>query len=671
MVESVKMIKRVIFILADTLRAKHVGLYGKNPSPTPNIDRLGKKGVVFTNTYCSSTCTDPSITSIMAGKYPLSVQLVNHGRYVTLDEEEQVAKVPLLPEILKSHRYKTAAIDWLGRWHKRGYDYYSGRINKDFDEEYPIFDRLPFPLFIRAFDKLLVKNFNRVFLTRWYYSFLANPKIPYDTANIIIDKAVEILEKSRQKPFFLYLHFWDIHTPHIRPRGLRSYLFDSVEQTYTAEIKFLDGEIGRLVAYLDKTNQIDDTLIVLTADHGENFFEHDMPLHHENLYEDVVRVPLFFYYHPLGRKRVDTLVQQVDIMPTVLAILGFPIPANIDGKSLLPLIRSTKKKIRDFAYFEDITYRRLRFMRNTRRRGIRIGQHKYIETLSGANGELYQITPREDLFHVKEELYNLQTDSLERKNIIREKTYIAKKLREKLHGKILELNRKRLRNNPDLNKKVERSLQVIRKAVKRFKGKEIALAWTGGKDSTALLHLARLAFDGKIPFKVIFNDSTMEFEEIYRFIEKISRLWGIKVITIKHSDKELAEFHNTRDREKKKELSRIMKITAINSALKKYKLKGFMAGIRWDEHESRSKEKYFSPRSDHIRIHPLLHFTESDIWEYIKFFGVPFVDLYSKGYRSLGEKPFTHKAAPGQGERSGRERDKEQLMQRLRKMGYW
>ena len=72
-----------------------------------------------------------------------------------------------------------------------------------------------------------------------------------------------------------------------------------------------------------------------------------------------------------------------------------------------------------------------------------------------------------------------------------------------------------------------------------------------------------------------------------------------------------------------------------------------------------------------MRIHPILHFSEKDIWEYTKHFGVPYVDLYDKGYRSLGEKPFTKPVPAGGNERSGREREKEELMQRLRKLGYW
>ena len=96
-----------------------------------------------------------------------------------------------------------------------------------------------------------------------------------------------------------------------------------------------------------------------------------------------------------------------------------------------------------------------------------------------------------------------------------------------------------------------------------------------------------------------------------------------------------------------------------------------MSGIRLDEHEARSKEKFFSKRKDHLKVHPILLFTEKDIWEYIHAFKVPYVNLYDKGYRSLGEKNFTKKAVVGKGERSGRENSKEQTMEKLRNMGYW
>lgn len=222
-----------------------------------------------------------------------------------------------------------------------------------------------------------------------------------------------------------------------------------------------------------------------------------------------------------------------------------------------------------------------------------------------------------------------------------------------------------------LTNKIRKAQNIIKKASLQFPSNKIVVAWTGGKDSTVLLHLIKSTFDGHIPFPVMFNDSTMEFVEIYTFVKKISREWKLNLTVLTHLDKDLKEFHAVKSPNRKKELSRIMKINAINYFLKKNRIKAFMAGIRWDEHPARSSETYFSPRPDHMRIHPILHFTEKDIWEYIHINNVPYVALYDKGYRSLGEKPFTKKAIKGMEERSGRQHDKEQLMERLRNMGYW
>lgn len=222
-----------------------------------------------------------------------------------------------------------------------------------------------------------------------------------------------------------------------------------------------------------------------------------------------------------------------------------------------------------------------------------------------------------------------------------------------------------------LMKLIKKAHSVIKKAAVLYPHDKIVIAWTGGKDSTTLLHLVREAYGGKIPFPVMFNDSTMEFDEIYDFIKKMSSEWHLNLVVVPHDAKELEEFYKTKDKFKKMELLRVMKITVINNFVKKYNISAFVAGIRLDEHPARSKEKYFSKRKDHMRVHPILDFTEADIWEYIRTYNVPFVNLYKKGYRSLGEKPFTKKAKKGEGERSGREQHKEYLMTKLRSMGYW
>ena len=221
-----------------------------------------------------------------------------------------------------------------------------------------------------------------------------------------------------------------------------------------------------------------------------------------------------------------------------------------------------------------------------------------------------------------------------------------------------------------LKEKIEKSKKIIRQAAKKYPKDKLAVAWTGGKDSTVLLHLVKETF-GRIPFPVVFNDSTMEFPEIYEFIDELTQEWNLNLVRVLHLRQELAKFHRTRDSEKKRELSRLMKISAIRWATKKYGFKAYIVAIRWDEHPSRAKETYFSPRKGHDRVHPILHFTEKDIWDYIKRHKVPYVSLYDNGYRSLGEAPFTQPAKNGEGERSGREPDKELMMQRLRDLGYW
>jgi phosphoadenosine phosphosulfate reductase len=130
--------------------------------------------------------------------------------------------------------------------------------------------------------------------------------------------------------------------------------------------------------------------------------------------------------------------------------------------------------------------------------------------------------------------------------------------------------------------------------------------------------------------------------------------------------------NKTKDYKMKGEMLRILKIESIKKAIRENNLHALIVGIRWDEHEARSNEKYFSKREDHIRVHPILHFTETDIWNYIRTFNVPYNPLYDKGFRSLGEKGFTKPVLnPNAPERSGRERDKEEIMKRLRALGYF
>ena len=223
-----------------------------------------------------------------------------------------------------------------------------------------------------------------------------------------------------------------------------------------------------------------------------------------------------------------------------------------------------------------------------------------------------------------------------------------------------------------LDQKIAKAKKIILGASKKYPKNSIFIAWTGGKDSTVLLHLVKDVFKGKVPFKLMFNDSTLEFPEVYDFVKKVKKDWGLDLVWQKHMKEDLILFNKSKNKEEKMEIMRIAKINAITYTVKKYGIKAYMSGIRRDEHKARSKETYFSKRDTHDRVHPILDFTIVDIWNYINKYKVPYVNLYDKGYKSLGEMPFTKpvktKNSP---ERSGREATKEKTMKRLRQVGYW
>lgn len=220
--------------------------------------------------------------------------------------------------------------------------------------------------------------------------------------------------------------------------------------------------------------------------------------------------------------------------------------------------------------------------------------------------------------------------------------------------------------------KIRKAQEILQEAAKKWGNQQIVVAWTGGKDSTVILDIIRRTFGNVVPFRVMFNDSTIEFPEIYNFVKKYEKEWNLDLLWIKHLKEDLVAYKKGENAEQKMEVMRIAKINVINHVISEYDVKAFISGIRWDEHEARSKEKFFSPRPTHMRVHPILQFTLDDIWKYIKMHNVPYVDLYDKGYKSLGEAPFTHPVEDeNASERAGREATKEKVMKRLRDLGYW
>ena len=222
-----------------------------------------------------------------------------------------------------------------------------------------------------------------------------------------------------------------------------------------------------------------------------------------------------------------------------------------------------------------------------------------------------------------------------------------------------------------LNQKTALSIEIIKEARDRF-GDKIGIAFTGGKDSSVLLDLTRRAFDGKIPFKVITIDTSAEFPEIKEFIEKLKQGWGFDLLTYSNKEALKANYPIAKD---KADCCNTLKTSPLKESIKDLHLKAMFTGIRKDETEARANEIYFSKRKDphHFRVHPILHFTEKDIWDYIKLNNLPYCSLYEQGYRSIDCAPCTQKTTMDKSiaERSGRSQDKEAAMDKLRRLGYF
>lgn len=173
---------------------------------------------MFTNAYTSITKSDPAIASIMTGQYPVSLRIVNNGNDVT--EKENLTFATFLAEILRKNGFKTAAVDWLSRWHKRGFDYYSGVIIEDLGFRSGVIHRswksYYMSFFLLLIDTFFYRTTGRDLGQRLYRLLFPLMHPGYDTADVVVDRAIAILRKMRKKKLFLYVHLWDAHKPYVR-----------------------------------------------------------------------------------------------------------------------------------------------------------------------------------------------------------------------------------------------------------------------------------------------------------------------------------------------------------------------------------------------------------------------------------------------------------------------
>lgn len=312
----------VILISIDSLRADHMSAYGYRRDTSPAMAALARDGVLFRNASSTTSWTLPGHMSILTGR-----SLLGHG--VVTDAQKLGDDIPTLAEGLKGAGYATHAI-----------------VSAPYVEARYGFDR--------GFDSYDDQTIR--FATH-------GASYKEVTAPLLQNTAAEWLDRNGSRKFFLFLHYWDVHydyapgapydtmfDPHYEGQidGVNFYFNDAVHADmaerdlehvlalYDGEIRLVDDHIAKLRAKLDEIGVGGKTIIVITSDHGDEFFEHDRKGHHRTLYDEVLRVPLIVYVPGVKPQRSEVAMETstIDIMPTVLGLVGAPVPPGVEGADL-------------------------------------------------------------------------------------------------------------------------------------------------------------------------------------------------------------------------------------------------------------------------------------------------------------------------------------------------
>lgn len=445
--------RNVLLIVIDSLRARNLDIYGASNGLSPNINRVADEGVVFEDAYSTWNTTDQSLTTILTGKYPISHGIIHHGDriehrdLVTFDNTRTEA----LAGILRQYGYETMAVDWMGRWFRRGFDYY------DIKKEKKVIKRITFYLkyalrnidiFLQYADKRKLgipspKDLRGVLRTFLFTKELAE----IQNAAFVTDLAIELIKGGKKDNFFLFLHYWDTHTPYNCPGEYQSYRGSDRKERlisrYIGAVKYVDQQLGRFFRELKDRNLWDNTIVIITSDHGESLTEHGIFFDHHGLYDVTIQVPLILRYPGISGKaqRIKGFVQHTDLLPTILEALNIDAEKfHLDGTSLTPLIENSVGEIRPFVYCEESYVQK--------KRAIRTKRYKYIYATDGVGYCSYC----HKIHGAVEELYDLRNDPFEQVNIAKGNPNIRKDLKKRLDDFVtyLTLNRQSEKRQKDL-----------------------------------------------------------------------------------------------------------------------------------------------------------------------------------------------------------------------------
>ncbi len=436
----------IIVILVDDLRWDEIGCAGHPFVRTPNIDRIAREGVRFRNAFCTTPLCSPARASLLTGLYTH-----HHGILDNTNRSQASHQLKTFPRLLQQSGYETG---YVGKWHmgnddsaRPGFDYWVSMKGQG-----------------TSFDPMLNVNGHR-------------SKHKGHTTDVLNEKAVEFVEQQRGKPFCLYVAHKALHPELVQhddgsisdpaaarflparrheklyeadaiPRRLnvldtlagKAALLQKIEglpalsrETGTSDetvrdrlrmLAAVDDGVGQLFSALTKSRQLDNTVIVLTSDHGYWYGEHGLSVERRLAYEEGLRIPLLISY-PAEFKPgslVDEFALNVDLAPTLLELAGAKPQTQMDGVSLVPLLEGNgSEKWRSsflIEYNTDTVFPRVHKMGY---RAIRTKRWKYIQynDLKGMN-----------------ELYDMQNDPYEMENVIgqSENKVVVKHLQLELNG---------------------------------------------------------------------------------------------------------------------------------------------------------------------------------------------------------------------------------------------
>lgn len=350
----------VLLISIDTLRPDHLGCYGYEHIETPNIDALADEGFLFKDAIATVPLTLPSHASILTGLLPITNGVRDNGTFVLSDQFTTLA------EVFSDHGYATAAFIATFVMDSRfglnqGFDVYS--------------------------DDMAPGSQKSAFL--W----------PERRAEAVNDTALGWFREV-QDPFFAFVHYYDPHDPYEPPEPFAAAYPNN---SYDGEIAYTDSILGELMRALKEESLYDNTLIVLVSDHGEGLNDHGEPGHGVLVYDSTIEVA-FVVKLPEGYDlegdldrpaEIDYPVQLIDVFPTVLDLVEIQYEHDVDGASLVPILRGNRIEPR-MLYFESL-YAYFYF-KWSQLRGLRHNNWKYI------------LAP-------EEELYDVSADPQERNNL--------------------------------------------------------------------------------------------------------------------------------------------------------------------------------------------------------------------------------------------------------------